>query len=108
MDSTEEQKMLEKPVKGYQLRELTNAVNDLKGDVNKKLTDIAASVTGVVTSTHLEERLKDLRKEVGLSMCDEIEKIHLEYAPTKKALWWLVAVAVSALVGQVILNVTGG
>lgn len=101
-DLTEEQKMLEKPVKGYQLRELTGAVNEYKEAVNKKLDDIATSVRGVATTAELATMRAELEKDFQERMLASEKSIHQEYGPMKKNLTWFVRLVISAVVGIVI------
>lgn len=113
-DLTEEQKMLEKPVKGYQLRELTNAVLDWKESTNKKLDDIATSVRGVATTAELATMRSELEKDFQERMLASEKTIHQEYGPMKKNLTWFIRLVISAVVGiavqaaLLIWSLTGG
>lgn len=104
---TEEQKMLERPVKGYQLRELTNVVNEFKDDVGNKLSEILNNVKGVATTADLEEAKAQLRKEFDEKLADEIRAIHLKYSPTYKGIWWVVAAIGAGLIGILVGNIWG-
>lgn len=90
-DRTDEQKMLEKPVKGYQLRELTNAVSDLEKTVDTKLSEILNNTKGLATVTDVETVKQDLRKEFNERIDNEVKAIHLKYNPTYKGIWWVVS-----------------
>lgn len=87
---TEEQKMLEKPVKGYQLRELTNAVLEWKETTNKKLDEIADSVKTVATMSDLQSLKTELETEFEKKLDERDKAIHLKYGPTYKGIWWVV------------------
>jgi len=104
---TEEQKMLEKPVRGYQLRELTNAVNDYKITVDKRLEEIVNNVKGVATVSDLEKAKKDMREEFEEKIDEAVKQINLKYDPTYKGIWYVVGGIVLGLIGIVINNFWG-
>lgn len=97
---------LEQPAKVYQL----DAVERKVEQALDKLDTIVNSVSGVVTNSHLEARLKEqgiefsnqmntLEQKMSKSISSEVQKIHLKYNPTYKGIWWVVGTLATCLIG---------
>lgn len=102
MAASKKQEELEQPAKVYQLL----AVEVKVDQALTKLDQIVSSVEGVVTNIQLEARIRELKTEIATEIADEIEKVHLEYGPTKKGAWWLGGIVVTGIVGQIIIQIT--
>lgn len=102
---TKEQADLEKPVKGYQFKELTEALEEvqkgMKG-MNRKLDSLIDGQKGIVTHAELSGILETLSEDIK-------KDVDLEYGATKSTvktwsarLWAVTLVAIAALIGNLI------
>lgn len=98
---TKSQQELEQPAKVYQL----DAVERKVDQALSKLDNIANSVSGVVTETQMETRLKEVKIQIEedykILIKNEREQIDLKYGPTYKGIWWVVASVASLLIASV-------
>ena len=103
--TSKSQTELEQPAKVYQLM-----ATDAKVDqALAMLKTISESVSGVVTESQLNSRLKDFEKNiddkiaddiknVGERITNEVKAIHLKYGPTYSGIWWVVGVMATGLI----------
>lgn len=96
---TRSQQELEQPAKVYQL----DAVDRKVDQALSMLQTISNNVSGVVTETQMEKRLKEVRDEIeddyNLKITNEIKTIHLKYGPTYKGIWWVISTMAVGLIG---------
>lgn len=97
---TKSQQELEQPAKVYQLEAVDRKVDQALS----MLTDISRSVSGVVTETQMEARIKAVRDELEADykekIAAEVEAIHLKYGPTYKGVWWVVGAMATGLIAM--------
>lgn len=105
---TEQQRELESPVKGYQLKELTVEIADMKNDFGNKLNTIIDETKGTVTRHELDLRLKEERKEISRETDAKIRAVHLTYDPIKRGAIWAACIIVTTLVGIIAIQIKGG
>lgn len=106
-DLTDEQKMLEKPVKGYQLRELTNEVSDMKDVFLKKFDVLTRGIEGVATITYVESIRKQLEDDFVKQLDERDKRIHLRYGPFYKGGWWVAGAVAVGLIGLAVTRIWG-
>jgi len=98
--SAKSQNELELPAKVYQVDAVERKVDEALG----KLDVIARSVSGVVTETQMETRIKEVRTEIekdfDVKIKSEIKAINLKYGPTYKGIWWVVASMATGLLAM--------
>lgn len=97
------QEELEQPAKVYQL----NAVENKVDQALKKLDDIASSVSGVITNTQLEGRLKEFEVEQDIKLAELEKRIHLKYEPSYKGVWWVVGAIAAGLLAMAVASIWG-
>lgn len=105
------QKELEQTVKGYQL----DAVEIKVDQAIAKLDVLISQTQGIITQEQLRSAINefevDIKEYVSTKVAEEVKKIHLEYRPTKKGAWWVLATVSAAVIGNLVLtvrNVFGG
>lgn len=94
------QQDLEQPAKVYQL----DAVEVKVDQALAKLDQIANSVNGVTTRIEVETMIEVSKKEIKEDVTEQIAKIHLEYGPTKKGVWWVISSIGAVLIAQLVLQ----
>jgi len=97
------QEELEQPAKVYQL----NTVEGKVDEALRKLDGIAKSISGVVTTTQLEGRLKEFETEQDTKLESLEKRIHLKYEPTYKGVWWVVGAIAVGLIAMAVSNIWG-
>lgn len=92
---------LEQPAKVYQVdaveREITNIKESLIS-ANSKLDRVINQTSGVVTNAQLDIELEKYKAEI-------LKEVDLKYEPTKKASWWVSALVVTVLAGQIVIQI---
>lgn len=102
--SSKSQLELEQPAKVYQL----DALGDKVDEALRKLDQIVNSVNGVATQAQVEAAVTKVKEEIRADIDDEIKKIHLEYAPTKKAAIWVLTTIAGAFLIQLVYQLMNG
>lgn len=103
--STKEQEELEQPVKGYQLKEVSDDLKDLKDftkagfdELKTTLTEILAQTRGLVTQKQLDDHCKEAEASVDKKIKELEKKISLKYDPMKNQLRWASRAIVMAMI----------
>lgn len=95
------QEELEQPAKVYQIeaveREITN-INKSLITVSGKLDKVITQTSGVVTKSQLDIELSKIKDDI-------LKEVDLKYEPTKKASWWVSALVITVLAGQIIIQI---
>lgn len=103
------QEELEQPAKMYQLQAVESKVDRAL----EKLDEIAKSVSGVVTTSQLDAKVRELKDEFdetvavldakyGTALSEEVSKIHLKYGSTYKIIWSAIGAIILGLVAAVV------
>lgn len=93
----------EAPAKVYQLDALDSKLDSYQLETNEKLDTLLNQTKGVITIDQAHAMIKESEIEVRKWVESEVQKIHLEYGPTKKGAWWVGGVIVTAVIGQFII-----
>ena len=106
-DRTDEQKMLERPVKGYQLRELTSEVSDMKNEFIKRFDDLTRGIEGVATMAYVEAIRSKLEEDFNIKIEKMEKNIHLRYGPLYKGVWWALGIIGTGPLGLAVIRLWG-
>lgn len=90
----------EAPAKVYQLDALDSKIDVYQEETNKKLDTLINQTKGVITLEQAHVMIKEALSEAKSYTDGEIEKVNLEYGPTKKGAWWLAGILVAQAVAQ--------
>ena len=106
MSNKRSQTELERPAKVYEIMALETQIKSLNDQIqrmNTSMDTLISNSKGQIRPEELASNLSALRITFENQLAEEVEKIHLEYSPIKRAnskfLWMLVAAGI-AMLGQ--------
>lgn len=97
---TKSQAELEAPAKVYQLEALDTKID---GIINQLLT-IERQTSSTVTTTQMEDRLKESEQSSRDYTDNQVKLINKEYGPVKKGAWAVAGTVVLGIVFQIAIN----
>lgn len=106
MAARKTQKELEQPAKNYQIEAVENNLKNLTNEMRSNFTTVNQNIQTLITKSEgqvspqtFQESLTALRTSIEQRIEEEVEKIHLRYAPMKDNLKWLLRTVVVTTIG---------